>query len=115
MKLLYRINLIIFSLTITAYATIIFVILGMYMQILLGITQLIMAVILLFFMKAFTIKINKMLRVYWFAVVLTMSVISIMLSASIVKYEFLQLLFAFIIPMLIASYLLRITYLIQKQ
>lgn len=88
---------------------------GMYAQFLLGISQIVIALILLFFLKNFSSKIKSHLKNYW---ILTLGILSLLFLFSQIHQtsnDFLVILFVFIIPMFIASYFIYVTYLIQKK
>ncbi|AUP80303.1 hypothetical protein C1H87_16950 [Flavivirga eckloniae] len=95
------------------YATIHFIFFALYAQILLGFVQILIALILLFFINRYNKKIKRLFAFYWGAALTTLILIYLLFElnphGSILKYE------VFIIPMLIASYFVYITYLIQKQ
>ncbi len=115
MKILHCANCCFYILTIIPYITIYFVMYGMYAQFLLGVIQLILALILLFSLKKFNLDIRKHMKRYWMSVLGILSFIWVISKSSGIKDDVIQVLFVFVIPMIIASYFVYITYLIQKQ
>ncbi|WP_412984003.1 hypothetical protein [Pontimicrobium sp. IMCC45349] len=114
MKLIHYINTIVYLITIIPYITIKYAFLGMYAQILLGITQLIIGIILVIFINRLTKKQTYLLKLYW---LFTLTIIALM---SIVGYfeiytSYLLIPLVFILPMCIATYSVYLTYLIQKK
>ena len=115
MKALHYINLIFYTITIILYATIYFVIYGLYAQFFLGIIQVIIAFTLLFYKKNFNEIIKKHFLNYWILVLVTLVAIAALSIKSNFSNSFIYITILFIIPMLIATYFVYITYLIQKQ
>lgn len=97
------------------YITIYYVVYGMYAQFLLGIIQLLIAIILLFFKKNFTSTIKRHLINYWKSVIIIAFILLIICISNNLNDSITPIVIVFIIPMLIATYFVYITYLIQKQ
>ncbi len=115
MKVLHYINCSFYALAVIPYITIYCVMYGMYAQFLLGVYQVILALVLFTFFKKFNNEIKKHLRNYG---ILTLGILSLIFLIS-KTYQSgndpILVVFVFIIPMLIASYFVYITYLIQKK
>ena len=114
MKALHYINLVFYTITIILYATIYLVIYGLYAQFFLGIIQVIIAFTLLFYKKNFNLIIKKHFLYYWILVLTTLVVIAALSIKSNFSNSFVYTSILFVIPMLIATYFVYITYLIKK-
>lgn len=114
-KALHYINCMMYLGTTIPYATIIYVAYGMYAQFLLGVTQVVIAVSLLLLKNDYTQTIKLHLKRYWCYTITIITLIILYVTLNIVINEILLITVVFIIPMLIASYFMYITHLIQKQ
>ncbi|SFC82995.1 hypothetical protein SAMN04487987_101166 [Algibacter pectinivorans] len=115
MRNLHYTNCFFYSLTLIPYITIYYFIYGMYAQLILGVTQIIMALVLLFFGKKLNREIKKHLKNYWILTLGILLLIFLFTQANSNTNEIILVLFVFILPMGIASYFLYITHLIRKQ
>lgn len=115
MKLLHYINLVIYVCTVIPYITIYYAMIGMYMQFLLGIVQLLIAIVLLFFTNSFDSKTQKLLGSYWFFTLAIIASITYVYNRDMIQNDMVQIVTLYVIPMIIATHFLRITYLIQKK
>lgn len=111
MKILHHINCFIYFTTIGFYASVYLIILGAYAQIALGVTQLIIALILILSFNKLNKKVKKMIVYYW---IITLSLLSFLLYKHYSQSLSNEMISLFIIPMLIASYFVYLTYLNQK-
>ena len=99
LNFLINVNKLILYPTVIAYLTIVGVTFGMILQILLGITQLIIAIaITIRCYSDLTEKLKKLLKGYWFIAIIDLT--AAYCSGNI--FEFPGMLFTFIFPMLIA-------------
>ena len=115
MKTLHYINCFFYLLTLMPYLTVIYAFIGMYAQFILGIAQILLAILVLFHKKKLNRIIKKHISNYWIATLTNLLVILILFKTNFTNNETITILFLFIIPMLIASYFVYITYLIQKK
>ncbi|WP_298555454.1 hypothetical protein [uncultured Algibacter sp.] len=79
MKVLHYINCFFYALAVIPYITIYYVMYGMYAQFLLGVSQVILALVLFVFLKKFNHEIKKHLRNYW---ILTLGILSLIFISS---------------------------------
>ena len=100
MKILYRINQIVFFITVTLYLTIF---LGMYAQFVLGIVQVLSAIIAFYFWGILSEKTQKHLTYYWIIIALYGAIWLIGVGDHMNVMVFL-----FGVPMVIATYFLYI-------
>ncbi|WP_027392609.1 hypothetical protein [Aquimarina latercula] len=110
MKTIHNINKWSFIITLILYTTIIG---GLLAQMALGVIQVVLGVIILFHWKKLNIKIKRHLLIYWFIVLTygllwTTDIFNTWRTNSMVMDPY--ILFICIIPMLIASYSVYITY-----
>ncbi len=115
MKILHYINCFFYLITITPYVTIYYFFFGMYAQFILGIVQILIAIILLLYMKRHSEIIKKHISSYWVFTLINLLIILILYKTNVMNDDIIQITFVFVTPMLIASYFIYITYLIQKQ
>ncbi|WOD42284.1 hypothetical protein [Hwangdonia lutea] len=115
MKILHYINCFFYLITIVPYITIYYFFIGLYAQIILGIAQLVIAIIISLYVTKHS-RINKRhISNYWIAALTNLLVILILFKTNFTNNETITTVFLFILPMLIASYFVYITYSIQKQ
>lgn len=117
MKILFYINVLVYILTAGLYISVRYAMFGMYAQVLLGLVQLLSAAILFFFYRSFTKKIQKNFIGYWLSAIMILSFIIFDFGTTglnILADKTLQILFVFVIPMIIATHFIRLTYLIQR-
>ena len=107
MKFMYYTNNIIYVLTLVLYTTIIF---GMYMQVLLGIVQVLFFLILLFNYGKFSKTIQLHLKIY--GIITTAFLI---IFWSLVSNTSGSIIFFFVVPMLIGTYFTYIIYKLNQQ
>ncbi len=115
MKALHYINCFFYLITIIPYLTIYYAMVGMYVQFILGFVQIIIAIILLFYTKKYNKNIKEHILYYWSSVLVILFIILALSKSNNIGNDIIQIAFIIIIPMLIASYFVYITYLIQKQ
>ena len=107
MKFIYYTNNIVYGTTILLYMTIIF---GMYMQVLLGIVQVLLFLVLLFNYNKFTNIIQRHLQIYGIGVVIYFTIFFICIQLNVNSLWFL-----FVTPMLIATYFTYIVHELKQQ
>lgn len=112
MKTLHYINLMAFIITIGLYASIEYVMYGMIASFFLGIIQLFLGIILIIYYKNLSIIQQNYLKTYWTVVILNITAIFILSELRFNKFYL--ILVVQIIPMLIATYFVFLTYQIQK-
>lgn len=105
LNILIWINRIVLTITIILYATLI---LGLYAQIVLGFTQVLSAVILLFFVKQFSLKNQNRITIYWG---ITLFYGLLYLADLFDKLDSLWVVMLILIPLSIAGYF---TYIIES-
>ena len=118
MKFLYYFNWLIYVATIILYISVYYVEYGMCLQFILGITQILTGIITLLVIKSFTVKIKTLLKRYWVLTAYTLVSIVIISYLQMAINEDISILLItlyFVIPMCIATYFLRILYLINRQ
>lgn len=115
MKALHYINSLFYGFTIIPYLTIYYFAYGMYAQFLLGILQMVIALILLLYIKKFNLKVKRHFKNYWISTLGTLLILFLFSQTEKTINEALVIVFVFIIPIFIASYFIYITYLIQKK
>lgn len=113
MRILHFTNLTTFIITIALFASIHFIMYGMIASIFLGALQLLFGIILVVYYKDLSVKHQNYLKGYWAIVIVNITAI-IIISEIDVNY-FYGILIVQIIPMIIASYFVFITYQIQKK
>lgn len=101
--------------TVVLYGSIIYILLGMYAQLFLGAIQLIIALILVFLRNRFTLAVKDHLKRYWLYVLINITLIATFVHTGLIENDFIQTAILFVFPMLIATYFVFITYLINKQ
>ena len=115
MKTLHYINCFFYLITITPYITIYYFFLGMYAQFMLGIVQILIAIIISFYIKRLRNTSKKHISNYWVLTLINLLIILIFYKTNIMSNSICQIVFVFVTPMLIASYFIYITYIIHKQ
>lgn len=115
MKILHYINCLFYLITIVPYITIQYAFFGMYAQFILGIAQIVIAIIISLYFKKHSRINKKHISNYWIAALTNLLAILILFKTNFTNNETITILFLFIIPMLIASYFVYITYSIQKK
>ncbi len=115
MKTLHYINCFFYLITIVPYITIHYFLYGMYAQFILGIAQIVIALIISLYFKKHSRINKKHVSNYWIATFTNLLAIPILFKTNFTNNYTITILFLFIIPMLIASYFDYITYSIQKQ
>ena len=101
-----------YLITISLYASIEYVMLGMIASFFLGVIQLLLGILLLFNYDSLCNSHQKYLKTYWTMVIL--NVATILIVTKIGFNDFYGIIIVQIIPMLIASYFIFLTYQIQK-
>ena len=114
MKALHYINCFFYVITLAPYATVYYAFFGMYAQIALGVVQLLLAVIVLIGFRQHK-RIKRHISNYWVMALLNLLIILIINKTNLINYGAATITFVFVTPMLIASYFVYITYLIQKE
>ncbi|MET2985891.1 hypothetical protein [Aureibaculum conchae] len=112
MKTLHYINLAALLITIGLYASIKFVMYGMIASFFLGIIQLFLGIILIVYYQNFSTIHQNYLKTYWAIVILDITAIIIISDFSV--NHFYSMIIVQIIPMLIATYFVFLTYQVQK-
>lgn len=115
MKTLHYINCFFYVLTLAPYATIYYFFFGMYAQLALGVVQLLLALIILLGINKHNKTIKRHIANYWIMTLLNLLIILIIHKTNLINNGALTISFVFVSPMLIASYFVYITHLIQKQ
>ncbi len=115
MKTLHYINCFFYFITIAPYITIYYFFFGLYAQFILGIVQIFIAIIVSLYMKKLSETKKRHIYRYWILTLINLLIILILYKTNIMSNNISQIAFVFVTPMLIASYFIYITYLIQKQ
>lgn len=114
MKIIHYLNCLLYLITIVPYISFYYYLYGLYAQILLGPVQLILAAILLFNKNKLSVITKKHLNNYWIAVILNIVFIGVLYIFKENAHMVFPLIILFIIPMVIASYFIYITFLAKR-
>lgn len=113
--ILYKINLISLSIVVLCYASVLGIYLGAILELILGAIQIITALVIAFkYENSFNKKTKLSLKRYWILSITVICFVILNIKYSFIENSHLIWITYLLIPLLIATYFVRIIYLIQK-